>query len=260
MKFIKLALITGISLSIASCHVSDPDFENIPDTNQKVLIESITFQNVPITQYSYDSQNRITEITSMPFKVNIGYNPMSLTLCEFDEDNKSEIIEKSTWKDIEVNTQGYITKAVMDVYEYGTLTDNYIVLFQYDAKGHLTEIQRIDEYPSTTVLTWDEEGRLLRSSETGSDGNIHLEYEYYSTPNTHGQWVPTIQIINTVIEATGLFGVAPSYLIKSYSFNENNYYFSQYFYNYRLNDNGHIVQSQVSSDGYTILLNWHYSK
>ena len=260
MKFIKLALITGISLSIASCHVSDPDIENITDTDQNALLEYITFQNVPIAQYSYDSQNRITEIISIPIKVNIEYNPMSITSCEFDEDNPSEIIEKTIWKDIEVNSQGYITKAIIDSYDFGTHPDNYIVQFKYDTEGHLTEIQRIDEYPSTTVLTWDEEGRLLRSSETGSDGNIHLEYEYYSTPNTYGQWIPGIQIIDTIIETTGLFGVAPSYLIKSYSFNENNYYFSQYFYNYRLNDKGRIVQSQILSDGYTILLNWHYFK
>lgn len=251
MKFFNLTLpLVAAMMSITSaCSVSEPDIDAGP-TGDNLRLTSISILTKNYVTINYDAQGRVTRLTRGYDEMTVSYSPLEIKLTE-RYDYYDDEADVTYWKDITLNSKGYISNATVVEEE-----DVSVYRFEYDNAGHL--VRAIDDSNYTIGYSWDSSGRMTRAY----DEEQTVLIEYYSTPNQHLQWDPNVPLYTGLVEYTGLLGVAPSYFVKSLTTIEDNYVSSKLFYNYRLNDNGWVIQSRVSDDDGDGLpyMNWNYSK
>ena len=201
---------------------------------------------------AYDGYGRITRLTRNYEKMTVSYSPLEIKIEERDDYDDEQPYVMS-WKEISLNSAGYISQATIIDGE-----DVYIRQFYYDAAGHL--VKSVDDEGFTTTFSWDSLGHLTKVT----DDEVTVVYHYYPIMNKHSQWNPSGVVYADLVECTGLLGVPPSYLVKSFTQTEFSYGYeetSTISYSYNLDHDGWIIQSKITGDdGATPILTWYYSK
>lgn len=250
MKLLNLTypIVAGIVSVLSACSVSEPDIDAGP-TGDNLRLTSISILTKNYVTVNYDAQGRVTRLTRGSDEMTVTYSPLEIKLIERDDyDDEADV---TYWKNITLNSQGYISNATVVEDE-----DVSVYSFEYDNAGHL--VRAIEDGYYSIVYNWDSSGRMTKVY----DDEQTVVFEYHSTPNLHLQWDPNVPLYSGFVEYTGLLGVAPSYFVKSLTTIEDNYVSSKLFYNYRLNDNGWVIQSRIFDDDDDALpyMNWNYSK
>lgn len=181
---------------------------NEPDKSSPARIEKITVDGADAFYYKYDSQGRLTEVSDnmigQTFYVN--YDPLNIKVTSHGEEETGAYVEIY---DIVLNNNKFISK-FKSRYDAGTSGEASIPAQEgsitYDVNGHILEIENF--LGDIFKLEWDKEGRLLSSSNSA----YTTKYTSSDVPNASSQWLP-IWYLCGGLEATGLIGNPPSYLI-----------------------------------------------
>lgn len=282
------ALLISSTLLGASCTIGENDVESDltiggPDTRLSSISISSFFYKKDLFKFSYDNQKRLTEIKySFPGDdeweiIAIQYNPLTIIFEEWEtqykyidgEDVKEAVLrERDEWKNISLNSKGYITEASVEtrVYDVSMYPDDedlnrYNLYFSYDNQGHL-----INSYCNdwSTEYIW-RDGNLISLSFNDYSPDYYNEsytvtFEYSDVVNQHGQWDPLFPVIGA-IQITGWMGKAPEYYPKKATTVGGQYGYSSDImqFSYLLCENGYIRKSAYC-DSYidAIQLNWNY--
>lgn len=254
-KTLLSGLVIGcLSLSLASCTLSEPDADKIISGSGP--IKSIQQQLVPSygVEFEYDSKGRIIEIENRitETEIEISYDPLRLEINNGGD-------EKLIMTNISQNSQGYITgcettERYFDHWINEFVSNTEYQYFEYDSDGHLLSTRFEGDEEPDHVLTWD--GDLLISTRTDDET---ISYTYTDLDNTKGIWVPFWVSYDGTVEMTGLFGKAPGKLIKSSSSNDEYSDFSSLNFSYSLDVADRISRMTVAiGDTTPLTFNFNY--
>lgn len=142
--------------------------------------------------YTYDEQNRITEIQHALWDGTIDegcerkvytYNENgNVTKCIVYTGPKEKLVRFRVY-DFEYNAKGLLTKETHSAGGNGNVI--YTAVYEYDESGHLIKAV-LESYDTVdeTFYEYDENGNLILMNWIDSDGNDHItEYEYDAEGN-----------------------------------------------------------------------------
>lgn len=261
-------------LLLSSCTLSDPS--EADGTPGSYRLKALSSYGLQVMKVSYDNLDRITEINYFGDMVyTLTYSgsssvPTEVEMVEYDwyEDYETEkevkyICNRSSWTDIEGNTNGFIT-ALQEV-ETSYDRDGSILdvsashrTFTY-ADRHLTNTWFDGD--AEMMYSWDN-GLLTSCGEPLGEPNRELyTYTYSDTENDNLQWDPNNQAIGP-IAITGLFGDAPTRFLKTETLSYSDGYSEKVQYSYSLLPNG-LINAVRILDEYeeeTVSFNFQYEK
>lgn len=268
LSFGMICTCTGVT----SCTVSEQNDDISADSGQKQL-ESINAGVIPMMRFSYDTQNRITEIRTEDQRVELSYNPLQIKIYEYEERYNDEkdnyefyLSDVTELYNIKLNASGciesydtrdtrYFQSYNYDIGEYidNKETDEFSSIVSYNSDGYITAIRNSDD-DGNAFFNWNGDRLISFTSD-----NENYTYEYLDLSNPFKEWNPIISGHNMIF-VSGLFGPAPSWQIESVSC-RGDYETMIEKYAYRTFDNGQISQMKYSDEDAEVLtLTFKYRK
>lgn len=272
------AALAAVSMALASCTVSEPDMPKGNASDYKLT--SLTAFGLTYMQFSYDKQNRITEIkVDREYICEIEYagnssNPSVITITENTErydsnTDKETIVPESVTEmsNIRCNEQGYIighdTREVTYSYssDYDWETGRYVETvneyeetwtstYEYDSNGYMLRYSDDETY----TLNW--RNGLLMSVDEG--GSSTTSYEYSDVDNKLRLWDPHLEYFGPM-GVTGFYGKAPAKFVKRQTISDEYGTEIQQF-SYSVLDNGLVNMCRTLIDEEEAVVKYNYSK
>lgn len=185
----------------------------IPGSNE---LEFITVDGIPVYSLKYNERGQLSFYGDLLYNgfFEIGYNPLNIKISYYTPatDNTEECLQVVEMYDIQLNNQQFVSD--YKTRSYDLVADEKKNLMEssgtvtYDSNGRMTELKEANG--RNIVLEWDEEGNLIKSI----NNNTAYFFQPSISPNTFNQWVPMWYAV-AGYEMTGLFGNAPSSLIRN---------------------------------------------
>ena len=263
-QIVGMSAVCFAALSLfSSCTVSEPDFGGSSD---KARLEAITSSSMTVIDIKYDAQNRPVLIQDRmnDVKLTIEYNP----LCIIEEDAgyhydyNTDVTTIYTncrliMSNISLNSNGYMTSCDTEetYYSFEGEVESYEtghVNLHYDVFNHLTEY--IEDGEISIKFSWSNSGLL--TDIVSDEGNVRLEYGL--TPTVNNQWSPYWDNLG-IYRLTGLFGIAPTMMVKEVIVDEGDYYENRRKFAYQITSGGWIKAMQVAENDYVETFNFRYS-
>lgn len=271
-KFFSGLMLTGV-VALSSCTIKSGDE---PQAGKGRLV-GISSMSVPMMSITYNNDGKVTQIADAfsGHKLTINYSSKTIELLEYDEysewdeitgDSKEVwyIENKTTWKNCEFDSNGYLLSANATEIVYDTDSNimaqyDYMAKWIYNPNGNLSQFIIIDQQYGNEITDYEWNDGLLTKVFIDEHQYTIFSYDEDAPDNFNRQWVPWWGNGDpSFMCMSGLFGVAPVKLITSSYYKEGSET-EKISYYYSLTDSGYIAAMRTTGE-IDLTFNFNYVK